>query len=98
MLGGSIAEGKLAGSISNGKLANPAITVTDGTNSTASALGSTITFTQGEGMTVAESSGTITIAAELASASNKGVASFSATDFTVTSGVVTAKAVDGGTF
>lgn len=76
MLAGSIAEGKLAGSISNGKLANSTITVTDGSNSTAAALGSTITFTQGEGMTVSESSGTITIAAELASASNKGVASF----------------------
>ena len=35
---GSIANDKLAGSIANSKLANSSITVTDGSNSTATAL------------------------------------------------------------
>ncbi len=98
MLAGSIAEGKLAGSISNGKLANPAITVTDGSNSTAAALGSTITFTAGEGMDVTESSGTITITGEDATVTNKGIASFATANFTVSSGAVTITDIDGETF
>ena len=59
---GSIADGDLAGSIGNDKLANSTITVTDGTTSTNTALGGTITFsgTSNE-VEVGESSGTITI-------------------------------------
>ena len=62
MLAGSIAASKLAGSIGNSKLSNSSITVSDGSNSTATALGGTITFsgTSNE-VDVAESSGTITI-------------------------------------
>ena len=62
MLAGSIAASKLAGSIGNSKLTNSTITVTDGSNSTAMALGSTITFqgTSGE-VEVSESSGTVTV-------------------------------------
>jgi len=50
------------GAVDNGMLANSTITVTDGSNSTATSLGGTITFagTSNE-VTVAESSGTITI-------------------------------------
>ena len=57
-----ITNTQLAGSIANAKLANSGITVSDGSNSTARALGSTITFsgTTNE-VTVAESSGTITV-------------------------------------
>jgi hypothetical protein len=53
---------ELAGSIANAKLANSSITVTDGSSSTATALGGTITFsgTSNE-VEVGESSGTITI-------------------------------------
>ena len=53
---------ELAGSIANAKLANSSITVTDGSTSTATALGGTITFsgTSNE-VEVGESSGTITI-------------------------------------
>ena len=62
MLAGSIANDKLAGSIANSKLSNSSITVTDGSNSTATSLGGTITFsgTNNE-VEVSESSGTITI-------------------------------------
>ena len=60
-LTGTITNAQLAGSIANSKLANSSITVTDGSNSTATALGGTITFagTSNE-VEVAESSGTIT--------------------------------------
>ena len=61
-LAGSIASSKLAGSIGNSKLSNSTITVSDGSNSTATALGGTITFAGvGNEVDVAESSGTITI-------------------------------------
>ena len=52
----------LSGTVANNQLANSTITVTDGSNSTATALGGTITFagTANE-VTVSESSGTITV-------------------------------------
>ena len=61
-LSGTITNTQLAGSIANSKLTNSTITVTDGSNSTATALGGTITFagTANE-TTVAESGGTVTI-------------------------------------
>ena len=61
-LSGTITNAQLAGSIANSKLANSSITVSDGSNTTATALGGTITFsgTSNE-VDVAESSGTITI-------------------------------------
>ena len=51
-----------AGAVENSMLANPSITVSDGSNSTATSLGGTITFagTANE-VEVAESSGTITV-------------------------------------
>ena len=57
-----VSNDELAGSIANAKLANSSITVTDGSSSTATALGGTITFsgTSNE-VEVGESSGTITI-------------------------------------
>ena len=59
---GVITNAMLAGSIANSKLANSSNTVSDGSNSTATALGGTITFagTSNE-VEVAESSGTVTV-------------------------------------
>ena len=86
-----VSNDELAGSIANAKLANSSITVTDGSSSTAIALGGTATFAAGEGIDVGESSGTITFSGEDATTSNKGVASFSSDNFAVSSGAVTIK-------
>ena len=92
MLNGSISNDKLAGSIANSKLANSSWTISDGSNTTAISLGNTATFAGGEGIDVAESSGTLTVTAELATETNAGVATFDGTDFTVSSGDVTVNA------
>ena len=49
------------------------------------------TFTADEGIDITQASGTVTISAEDFSATNKGLASFSTDNFSVTEGAVTIK-------
>ena len=95
-----ITNAMLAGSIATSKLANPTIYFTDESSTQGSvALEGTLEFLAGEGINTTASGSTITIAGELASTSNVGVASFSSDNFAVDgSGEVTVIKVDGSTF
>lgn len=73
--------------------------VAAGGSSTAITSGATATFAaSGNGISVSESSGTVTYAMADATDSVKGVASFDSDTFTVTSGDVALTTVDGGTY
>ena len=56
------------------------------------------TLTMGEGLDITNADGSITLAGEDATTSNKGIASFASANFTVSSGAVSITAIDGGTF
>lgn len=67
----------------------------DNANSdTVDLLNDTLTFSEGEGIDVVVSDNTVTVSAEDATTTNKGVASFATADFTVAAGAVSIKNVN----
>ena len=92
-----ITNAMLAGSIDGAKIEDFVFTDESSTQG-AVQIGNAMEFLAGEGINTTASGGTLTIAGELASTSNIGVASFSSDNFTVSSGDVTVTTIDGGSF
>jgi len=94
-----ITNAMLAGSIASSKLSDPLYFTDESSTQGNVRLGGTLEFLAGEGINTTASGNTLTIAGELASTSNVGVASFSSDNFAVSgAGDVTVIKVDGSTF
>ena len=92
-----ITNAMLAGSIDGAKIENFVFTDESSTQG-GTTIGTPMEFLAGEGINTVASGQTLTIAGELASTSNIGVASFTSSNFTVTSGDVAITTIDGGSF
>ena len=88
----------LAGSIASDKLSDPLYFADESSSQGSVRVGGVLEFLAGEGINTIATGNKLQIVGELASTSNIGVASFSADNFTITSGDVEVTTVDGGTF
>ena len=93
-----ITNAMLAGSIAGTKIADPIYFTDESSTQGQVSVGGTLEFLAGEGLNTTANGNKLTIAGELASTSNIGVASFTSSNFTVTSGDVAITTVDGGSF
>ena len=84
-----------ASGVTNTMLANPGITMAGDSGSDSVDLGETFTFTGGEGIDTAITANVVTITGEDATITNKGIASFNTSHFSVTSGAVSLAATAG---
>jgi len=83
-----------SGNLSFAAVPSGSFTLAADTGTDTFTTGETLTFTGGEGIDTSVSDNTITISAEDASDTNKGIASFNSTNFTVSSGAVTINSVE----
>lgn len=87
-----VSNAQLAGSITNDKLVNSSVGFSGDNGSPITvSLGDSLDIAGGTGISTTISAGTITIAGDDATTTDKGIASFSSTNFAVSSGAVTIK-------